>query len=49
MLLATVNNYVPKEWYHKSQLQDKDGYTVAMILAYNNTDIPKLWHHKPNL
>lgn len=30
----------PKIWNHKSNLQNNDGNTVAMILAANNIEIP---------
>lgn len=33
MLLAQNEINIPKEWEHKSELQNYDGNTVAMIIA----------------
>ena len=44
-----VADIIPDIKGHKSDEQDEDGFTIAMILAINNIDIPKEWEHKPEL
>lgn len=38
---------IPEIGDHKPDEQNKDGWTVAMILAYNNIIIPVEWYHDP--
>jgi len=49
MCLANNKIIPPKEWVHDSNLQNKDGNTVAMILALNYIIPPKDWYHDPSL
>lgn len=51
MILASYGVYnIPSEWYHDSTLTDKDGNTVAMLLAINHvTNISEQWYHDPCL
>ena len=41
MLLAEKGISPPKQWYHNPEIQNKNGWTVAMSLAYNNIVPPK--------
>ena len=34
MILVVSGVLPPKEWEHKSTIQNKDGYTVASLLAF---------------
>ena len=40
---------IPDIAEHKSDEQNEDGWTIAMILASKNIDIPECWHHDPNI
>lgn len=41
---------VPQEWYHKPELQNTKGRTVAMLLICKGvTNIPLEWRHDPTL
>ena len=40
---------IPKLDNHKSDEVNKDGLTVAMILAMVNKKIPKEWYHNPEI
>ena len=35
MILAMLKKDIPKEWEHKPEIQDNEGFTVAMIQARN--------------
>lgn len=39
----------PKEWYHRPELSDKYGWTVAKWLAFRDIIPPKEWYHSPEL
>ena len=40
---------IPDIQGHKSNEVNKDGLTVAMILAMVNKEIPKDWYHNPKI
>ena len=40
---------IPDITGHKSEEQDEDGWTIAMILAIKNISIPEEWQHNPDL
>lgn len=44
-----VNLETNKHWIHDPSLQDKNGKTVAMIIACNQTTIPDIWRHDPGV
>lgn len=47
MLCVIKNLPIRLEWRHDPTLVDKDGNTVAMLLALQgNVDIPPEWCHK---
>ena len=39
----------PVEWRHNPAIQNKEGMTMAMILADHNIAIPSEWEHNPIL
>ena len=41
MLLANNGIIPPEQWYHNPEIQNKNKWTVALILADNNNNIPK--------
>lgn len=43
MRIAKYGIIPDKYWIHDPELQDDDGYTVAMLLAINNVIPPKEW------
>ena len=45
MLFAYSKRIPPKELYHKAELRDVDGNTVAMILARKGIIPPSEWEH----
>ena len=40
MILAKYGINIPKYWEHNPLLIDKNGNTVAMLLAYKGKEIP---------
>ena len=40
---------IPNIEGHRSDEQDEDGFTVAMILAVNNIEMPNEWYHDPKI
>ena len=49
MILAYHKIIPPKQWQHKSSLQNNYNDTVAMILAEKEIIPPNEWNHKPEL
>ena len=43
MYLAINGIIPPKQWYHKAELQNNNGNTVAMLLAENKFIPPVEW------
>ena len=41
MIYAKYGYIPPKKWEHDPKLQNKSGYTVAMLLCKNNITVPK--------
>ena len=41
MILTYNDIIVPKEWYHKPEIKNKYGNTIAMIYAKNKIVPPK--------
>ena len=40
---------IPDISNHKSNEQDENEYTVAMILTLNNIEVPECWYHDPKI
>ena len=49
MILANNKIKIPSFWYHDSELKDKNGNTVAMIIAKTRKIPDKVWQHKPQM
>jgi len=43
MILAYNGKVPPKEWYHDPSITNKNGCTVAMVLASKREIPPKEW------
>ena len=50
MNLASNGIIPPNHWYHKPELQNNNGWTVAMLIGYKCKQIPpQQWEHNPTL
>ena len=49
MFLAEQGIIPPKYWRHDPEIQNSDGYTVAMLLSARGIIPPPEWHHNPRL
>lgn len=45
MILAINKIEIPKEWYHKSELTNRYGMTVALYQAKSGKIPDKYWEH----